>query len=145
MLSATNGDQPLSFESAEVFKTAPQLSDLPKLTAFVEAILEKADCPLKVCLQIDVVIDEAFSNIARYSGASFALVQCFARDGVIALRFSDDGMPYDPLQAPEPDFSSPAEARAIGGWGIYMIKKTMDEVTYSYENNQNVLTLIKRY
>lgn len=145
MLSATNGARSIPSGAGKTLDIPSQLSALPKVTAFVESILEEAGCPYKVCMQIDVAIDEVFSNIARYSGASSVQVQCSAKDGSVVLRFADDGMPYDPLQAPEPDLDSAPDERAVGGLGIFMVKKIMDGLSYAYENKRNVLTLNKNY
>ena len=56
----------------------------------------------------------------------------------------DNGVQFDPLQKPDPDITLSAEERSIGGLGIYITKKTMDSVTYTYENNKNILTMIKK-
>ena len=57
----------------------------------------------------------------------------------------DDGTPYDPTAQPEPDVTLSAEEREIGGLGIFMVKKSMDRVSYAYEDGKNVLTLEKRW
>jgi len=55
----------------------------------------------------------------------------------------DKGVPYDPLTAADPDVTLSAEDRAIGGLGVFMVKKTMDEITYRYENGSNILSIRK--
>jgi anti-sigma regulatory factor (Ser/Thr protein kinase) len=57
---------------------------------------------------------------------------------------TDKGIPFDPLKKPDPDITLSAEDRQIGGLGIFITKKTMDSLSYTYENNENVLTMIKR-
>ena len=57
----------------------------------------------------------------------------------------DNGAEYDPLEKEDPDVTLSAEDRQIGGLGIFMVKKIMDEVDYRYENGKNVLTLRKNY
>ena len=67
-------------------------------------------------------------------------------DGPTAtVTFKDRGVPYDPLAKPDPDITLDVNHRQIGGLGIYMVKQTMDEVHYDYENGQNVLTMVKRF
>ena len=61
----------------------------------------------------------------------------------IAITFRDSGEPYDPLAKEDPDITLSAEKRRIGGLGIFLVKKLMDEVAYKYEDGQNVLTIIK--
>ena len=66
-------------------------------------------------------------------------------DGETAgIEFRDRGIPFDPLARPDPDVTLSAEERGIGGLGIYMVKKTMDEVLYRRENGENVLTIRKK-
>ena len=67
------------------------------------------------------------------------------REGdVLVLEFTDGGMYFDPLAKPDPDITLSAEDRGIGGLGIFMVKKTMDDVAYRYENGKNILTLRKK-
>ena len=62
----------------------------------------------------------------------------------VTFRLTDKGIPFDPLKKPDPDITLPAEEREIGGLGIFIAKKTMDSLTYAYENGENVLTMIKK-
>ena len=59
------------------------------------------------------------------------------------MTFIDHGIPYDPLKKDDPDVTLSAEERAIGGLGIFMVKKTMDEITYEYKDGQNILSIRK--
>ena len=122
---------------------APTLDKLPEATGFFEDILSAANAPMKVIAQVNVAVDEIFSNIARYSGATAATLGCSLADGRMTLRFSDNGRPYDPTGKPDPDTTLSAEERDIGGLGIFMVKKIMDEVTYEYVDGLNILTLVK--
>ena len=90
-----------------------------------------------------MAVDEIFSNIARYSGATSVVLGCSLKDGKATLRFSDNGRPYDPTEKPDPDTTQSAEEREVGGLGIFMVKKLMDEVTYEYADGSNILTLVK--
>ena len=122
---------------------APTLDKLPEATGFFEDILSAANAPAKVIAQVNVAVDEIFSNIAHYSGATVATLGCSLADGRVTLRFSDNGRPYDPTGKPDPDTTLSAEERDIGGLGIFMVKKIMDEVTYEYADGLNILTLVK--
>ena len=64
--------------------------------------------------------------------------------GSITVEFQDEGTPYNPLEKPDPDITLAAEEREIGGLGIYMVKKSMDDVTYQYKDGKNILTLMKK-
>ncbi len=123
-------------------------ASLQDVLAFVEEELDKAECPMKLVMQISVAVEETFVNIAHYaySGAP-GLMQLgiLADPEGVTLRFTDRGMPFDPLKRADPDITLSAEERKIGGLGIFMVKKTMDEVTYAYENGQNVFTMHKNF
>lgn len=122
---------------------APTLENLPRASAFFEDALTAADLPMKLVAQVNVVVDELFSNIARYSGATTATLGCAISGGVLTLRFTDNGRPYDPTAKPDPDVTLSAEERDIGGLGIFMVKQLMDTVDYEYADGLNILTVSK--
>ena len=125
------------------------LENIPAVTAFVDERLEELDCPIKAQMQIDVAIDELFSNIARYAydpatGPATVRVDVDREPLAVRITFIDHGKPYDPLAKDDPDVTLSAEERQIGGLGIFMVKKTMDDVRYEYRDGQNILTVEKR-
>lgn len=125
---------------------AARLENIEVVTAFIDAFLEDADCPVKTQMQIDVAVDEVMSNIAHYAypdGEGPVTVSIEEKENTVQIFFRDSGIPYDPLTAKAPDLSLSAEDRSIGGLGIHMVKKMMDAVSYRYENGQNMLTLQK--
>ena len=124
-------------------KVTPTLEAVGKVTAFVEQELENAGISMKVITQMNIAVDEIFSNIARYSGANDATVGVIVESGHITLRFADNGRPYDPTQKADPDTTLSAEEREMGGLGIFMVKKSMDTVVYEYQDGLNILTLTK--
>ena len=126
-------------------QAAPELESIPKVCQFLEQTLEEQGAPMKAIAQVNIAADEIFSNIARYSGAAAAQVDCEIMAGRAVIRFVDDGQPYDPTGQPEPDITLPVEEREIGGLGILMVRRTMDEVSYEYEAGRNVLTIEKRW
>ena len=124
------------------------LENIPQVTAFIDEHLEAVDCPMKAQMQIDIVIDELFGNIARYAygdgtGDATVRFEFDERTRTVSITFVDGGVPFDPLQKPDPDVTLAAEERAIGGLGIFMVKKTMDRLEYSYENGLNILKIHK--
>lgn len=125
-------------------KLAPSLESMEQVTDFVEQELEAVGVSMKVIAQINIAVDEIFSNIARYSGANDATVGVSVEDERITLRFADNGRPYDPTGKPDPDTTLSAEDRNIGGLGIFMVKKSMDTVVYEYHDGLNILTLTKK-
>ena len=64
-------------------------------------------------------------------------------EAYVAITLRDWGTPYDPLAKADPNVSLPADDRQIGGLGIFMVKKSMDEINYEYKNGQNILTIKK--
>ena len=123
--------------------------NLNAVTEFVDARLELVDCPLKIQLQIDVALEEIFINIAHYAyrpGKGPATVRVDVSDEpiTVTITFIDQGVPYDPLAKDDPDITLPADEREIGGLGIFMTKKLMDDVVYEYKDGSNILRLVKK-
>ena len=125
-----------------------RLDRLDEVLAFVDNILESMDCPMKAQMQIDVAVEELYVNIAHYAyapGVGPADIRVEVEDGpAVAITFVDQGIPYDPLAKPDPDVTLSAEERQIGGLGIYMVKKSMDDMKYRREGDSNVLTIRKQ-
>lgn len=126
------------------------IQNVETVTEFVNTVLEENDCPMKVQMQIDVAIDEIFGNIAYYAygnGCGNATIQIEIEKDLpgIVLTFIDQGIPYNPLENKEPDITLDIEEREIGGLGIFLVKKTMDALSYEYVDGQNVLTLKKAF
>ena len=124
------------------------VENLPKVIAFVEEQLEAADCPMKIQMQIDIAVEEIFVNIAHYAynpetGIAMVRVEVLTDPPSVDITFIDGGVPYDPLAKDDPDVTLSADKREIGGLGIFMVKKTMDDVKYEYLNGHNILTLKK--
>ena len=126
-------------------RVAPTVESIPQVCEFLESTLLEYGAPPKAVAQVNIAADELFSNIARYSGAADAAVDCRVTAGRAVIRFMDDGRPYDPTTQPDPDVTRSAEEREIGGLGIFMVKKTMDRVSYEYVNGRNNLTIEKRW
>lgn len=122
--------------------------NLIAVNEFVETNLEKIDCPMKIMMQINVAVEEIYINIASYAygegtGQAEILLDTDT-EGQVSIVFMDSGTPYNPLAREDPDITLSAEERGIGGLGIFMVKKSMDDVKYRYEDGKNILTLIKK-
>ena len=121
---------------------------LPDILGFVEETLEGYGCPMKIQMAVCVAIEEVFVNVAHYAygngeGDMNLGIGFDEENRTITFRMTDKGVPFDPLQKPDPDITLSAEEREIGGLGIFIAKKTMDSLRYSYENGENILTMIK--
>lgn len=125
--------------------TEPDLESLPQVMDFVEKQLKRSGFGTKETTKVLVAVDEIYSNICRYSQASKAAVSCLVTGNRARITFTDNGIPYNPLEKPDPDTTAGVGERPIGGLGIYMVKKTMDIVTYEYEyvEKKNKLYIMK--
>ena len=142
--------QPKKGDASMVYKTFPAKTDaLLDVLAFVEEQLKKHECPMKIQTAICVAIEEVFVNVAHYAygggdGDVTFTVDFDEETRNVTFKMADKGVAFDPLKKPDPDITLSAEDREIGGLGIFITKKTMDLVTYAYENGENILTMIKK-
>lgn len=127
-----------------------ELNELDKLLSFSETHMALRECPMKIIMQMSICIEEIFVNIAHYAyggkagGAVFAL-SFFDEPRRMVISFQDSGVQYDPLSKADPDITLSAEDRKIGGLGIFMTKKSVDKISYEYEDGKNILTFEKRF
>ena len=126
-----------------------KIENIPSLMAFIDEWLEGLECPVKAQMQIDVAVDEIFSNIAQYAygpegGSTVIRLEFDAADRTAMISFIDSGVAYNPLSKADPDVTLSAEEREIGGLGIFLVKKTMDAMEYRREDDRNMLTIHKR-
>lgn len=126
------------------------VEQIETVTEFVNAELEKLDCPMKARIQLDIAIDEIVSNIAYYAygektGTVTVRIEALQEENGVQLMFLDSGVPYDPLTRQDPDISAEIEDRKEGGLGIFLVRKTMDDMKYEYKDGQNCLTIRKSF
>lgn len=124
------------------------VENISRVIDFVDAELEKLDCSMKVQTQINVAIDELFGNIANYAyrpdtGPATVRVEVDDEPLAVIITFIDGGKPFDPLSAKEPDTTLGVDERPIGGLGVFLVKKTMDDIAYEYKEGQNILKIKK--
>lgn len=121
---------------------------LDEVMEFLEQNLEAVDCPPKTQMQICVSAEEIFVNIAHYAygaetGKATIRLELSGEPVTVTITFIDRGIPFDPLAKEDPDVTLAADERKIGGLGIYMTKKAMDDVTYEYKDGKNILQMKK--
>ncbi len=124
------------------------VANLPEVTAFVTERLETVPVERKLVLKIGMVIDELFTNVSNYGygeekGDLTVRVAIASDKSKVTLTFIDSGVPYDPLAKEDPNITRIKEGRKPGGLGIFMVKKTMDEMEYDYKNGHNIFTVSK--
>ena len=134
--------------SAQKLTVEASMENLSEVTAFIDELLEQADCQVKTRMQIELAVEEIFVNIAHYAyapekGDATIHVELAEEPKEARITFIDRGKPYDPLQKTDPDVTLSAEERSVGGLGVFLIKKTMDDVQYVYRDGQNILTVRK--
>ncbi|MBQ7642562.1 MAG: ATP-binding protein, partial [Clostridia bacterium] len=125
-----------------------QNDNLSKVLSFIEQHLEAIGCTPKIQMQISVAVEEIFVNIANYAyapdvGKVTVRVEITEEPLSVCITFMDGGKPFDPTKRADPDVTLSAEERQIGGLGIFMTKKIMDDVVYEYIDGKNILTLKK--
>ena len=121
--------------------------NLSSVMEFIDTELEKYEFSMKLITQFNVVIEEIFVNISNYAykdGNGICKIKLdYDGKNKITIIFEDNGIKFNPLDQEDPDITLSAEEREIGGLGIFMVKKMMDNLEYKYEDNKNILTLIK--
>lgn len=130
-------------EQYKEINVQPSKETIPEIAGFVEQTLEELECPMKIQTTMLIITDEIFSNLVYYSQATEVTVKVGMETGVYAITFTDNGIPYNPLEAKTPDITLSAEERSIGGLGMHIVKKMADEVTYQYEDAKNILNVKK--
>ena len=121
------------------------VKELNNLFEYSSSLLRILDFSNKDIILINTALEEIFVNVAKYAYEGKGTVEVTlskSRDSVKFV-FKDSGKPFNPLSKEDPNITASSEEREIGGLGIYMVKRIMDEVTYDYIDNQNVLTLVK--
>ena len=126
------------------------VDNIEKVTEFVNEQLEECGCPMKIQMQIDIAIDELMGNIAHYAyhpevGPATVRVEVLKEQPAVVITFLDNGVPYDPLKKEDPDVTLSAQERTTGGLGIFLVKKSMDDILYEYKDGQNILKIRKNF
>jgi anti-sigma regulatory factor (Ser/Thr protein kinase) len=121
---------------------------LDEVQKFVRDSLKDIDCSTKQLFQLDLIVEEIFVNIAHYAYKGehgSATIKCAVekRPPAISIEFIDSGIKYNPLEKEDPDISIDAQHRRIGGLGIFLTKKNVEKLEYTYQNGKNCLKLKK--
>ena len=124
------------------------LENLQEVIAFVDGFVEELSASMKAQMQIDGAVEEIFVNIASYAyapdtGDAVISVETDTEKKQVLITFKDSGVPYNPLEKEDPDVTLSADERGIGGLGIFMVKKSMDDIRYERKDGCNVLTIVK--
>lgn len=122
--------------------------NLDKVLEFINNELLRFECEEMLLTKIDIAVEEIFVNISSYAYENQGEVEIscnvFEDNFMVEIELKDSGKPYNPLKRDNPDINLTIEEREIGGLGIFMTKKLMDDVKYKYENGKNVLSIYKK-
>ena len=142
--------KPMEEVSNKIYKTfSAKVDVLNDVISFVEETLASYGCTLKNQMAICVAIEEIFVNIAHYAyvgneGDVTINISFDENNRNATFSITDTGVAFNPLDRKDPDTTLSLEEREIGGLGIFITKKTMDEIYYVYENGKNILTFVKK-
>lgn len=116
---------------------------LHKMIDFLKSDMNEHNVPEKKQFQLTMAAEEVFANISSYAYQEDGMVEIttFVQDGTYYVRFVDSGKKYNPLQHKDPDVTAELKDRQIGGLGIFLAKKLSDKISYSYENEHNILVI----
>lgn len=130
----------------KVFKAS--LDEMTNANIFLEEMLEQSGLSVKAQMDVSIAYEEMFVNVASYAypkalGEVKVIIEI--KTGRFEVTLIDSGVPYNPLEKEDPDTSLSADERQIGGLGIFMVKKMMDEVSYEYVDGHNSFTFVKYF
>lgn len=122
--------------------------NLQQVIDFATERLEMHDCSMKTVMQMELVIEEIFVNVSSYAyepdtGDAIICIDFAENPSAVEMAFIDSGKPYNPLERPDPDTTLAIDEREIGGLGIFLVKKNVDEIAYEYSEGKNILRIKK--
>ncbi|WP_300701967.1 ATP-binding protein [Bacteroides sp.] len=123
------------------------LDEIGTLAEFIEELGAELSLSMETTMHINLALEEAVSNIIMYAypqeEAHEIILKTSATENQLIFFLTDNGLSFDPTSAPEVNLDIPAEERQIGGLGIFLIRRIMNEVTYRRLDGENHLTMKK--
>ena len=124
-----------------------EISEINRVIDFVVSYCHEQHFSDDVCFDVQLAVEEAVTNIIKYGYQDqekhSVLVRAWSEDREIVVEIVDDARAFNPLEAAEPDLSIPIEERPIGGLGIYLLRRVMDQLEYKREGSKNILRMVK--
>ena len=128
--------------------TLRAITEIPRLQRFMQIVAEHADLDHALSLNLNLALEEAVSNVLLYAypkGVEPRVdLRAVVLDDRLEFTVSDSGVPFDPTSIPDPDLSVDLKDRPIGGLGIFLVRRIMDAVSYTRENDKNILSMTKK-
>lgn len=139
-------------ENKKAITVEASMEYLDKVTSFVEAFLEDYACPIKIAMKILLCVEELYANVVNYAygskdGSCTIELEgkAYETENEVCICMRDQGVPFDPFAKEDPDITLSVDEREIGGLGIYMVKNIMDTVSYEYKQQENIVTITKKW
>lgn len=127
------------------FEIPSKIPALEELTIRIENICNHLNIDEKKKTRLLICAEEIFTNIVKYgydnNESNIIEINIIPTEKNISITFADEGKEFNPLEHEDPDITLSTEERDIGGLGIYMVKQSMDNVSYEYKDNKNILTI----
>ena len=124
------------------------IETIPQLNEFIDGFCEQRDIDNDITMSLNLAIEEAVVNVMNYAypegTVGYVDIEADADDDFVTFVISDTGKPFDPTQKDEVNIALSVEERPIGGLGIHLVRRMMDEISYRYADHRNILTLRKR-
>jgi serine/threonine-protein kinase RsbW len=124
-----------------------KVEQLARIREFIADAMRAFGLDDRKSFEVQLAVDEACANIMHYAYSEAGGVielSCERRNDAVRVIIKDQGKPFDPTAVPPPDLDADVEDRAVGGLGIYFMRRMMDAVSYKFRNGENVLTMLKR-
>ncbi|HOO54705.1 MAG TPA: ATP-binding protein [Methanothrix sp.] len=121
------------------------LDELPKISDFILDSTEGSELDQRERYHLMMAVDEACTNIIKYGGSTEIEIRCHVEGERVEVEITDDGVAFNPLEAPAPEISAPLEEREVGGLGIHFIRTLTTDVKYEHRQGKNNLTMTLRH
>ena len=122
-------------------------SRIPSVSVSLEEVMHTHGFSSEDVLDTQLAVEEVITNIINHgykNAGGEIVISCRINVNQAEVRIRDNAPRFDPLSLPEPDLEGTIENRKIGGLGVFLVRQVMDEISYRYENGQNILVMIKK-
>ncbi len=123
------------------------LEKLSAISNLVSGAMRQAKIDTAIIRKVLLAVDEACTNITLYAypeGKGFIRIACWVDHGDFVISIEDEGKPFNPCSVPAPQLDVDLDDRKVGGLGIHLMRKSMDEISYRYDpGTGNQLTMRK--
>ena len=131
----------------KVFEITNDPAEIETLMKEIVKYCHENDVDDAACFDVQLALDEMISNTIKYGYEDQGIHKIQVRVGVqnqkLLLEIEDDARAFNPLEAPAPNLSLPAEERPIGGLGIYLMRAVMDQIDYKRTGTKNILRMTR--